>query len=483
MASSWAMRRKILYTTTVFVLLLGALTVAYFVFFKNPPTCFDGKKNGEETGEDCGGGCRLLCSAENIPLVVDWARFFEVRRDVRDTGSQVTYTVFALVENPNKNAYIPKAPYTFSVYNKQGEVIATKSGVTTVPPGQSFGVLESDIILALQASTTPTRVSITFDDSVSYEKYNILTGVANGVSRMWHKSERPVVIDNVQFSQLNPPRVTGSVRNITVHALPKVEVAAVLYGTDGNAVGVSRTVLDSLGPEASKDVNFTWPKSFDNLARACEIPTDSLLLIDRSGSMDDDGANPPQPLTGVLNAAQTYIQKIGMTARTGIISFATESSVEQVLSSVAEDVKNAINNISIGTNGIQHTNAYSALSKAFEIYTNPNTNDRVAEQKIVILLTDGVVTRPQNPNNIEDETYAERMTIEAAEQLKKQGVIVYTIGLGSAINDTFMQKVASKPEYYFKAPDTAAVERIYTSIASSVCVQTPLVRLFPRILE
>lgn len=62
------------------------------------------------------------------------------------------------------------------------------------------------------------------------------------------------------------------------------------------------------------------------------------------------------------------------------------------------------------------------------------------------------------------------------------GVRIYTIGLGSTVNDDFLRKVASSPDDYFKAPTTEAVARIYTTIARTVCIETPLIEVMPRVL-
>ena len=55
-----------------------AIIAGYFVYtvlFKVDPTCFDGKKNQDERGIDCGGVCALVCLADAKTVVPIWSRY------------------------------------------------------------------------------------------------------------------------------------------------------------------------------------------------------------------------------------------------------------------------------------------------------------------------------------------------------------------------------------------------------------------------
>lgn len=120
MDNTWARRRKLRFVFSILFIIALALFVGWYFFLKNPPTCFDGRRNGDEAGTDCGGSCRLLCTRDNIPLLVSWARIFE--------ASNETYSAFALVENPNMQSIVREAPYTFTIYNEKNEVLVEKKG-------------------------------------------------------------------------------------------------------------------------------------------------------------------------------------------------------------------------------------------------------------------------------------------------------------------------------------------------------------------
>ena len=52
MALTWSGRRQILYSGVVAVIVLVLLIFIYETYFTAPPTCFDGKQDGAETGVD-----------------------------------------------------------------------------------------------------------------------------------------------------------------------------------------------------------------------------------------------------------------------------------------------------------------------------------------------------------------------------------------------------------------------------------------------
>lgn len=241
---------------------------------------------------------------------------------------------------------------------------------------------------------------------------------------------------DIRFTSTNPPRVEAAITNTSLQSVGPLDVTAVVYGTDENALGVSKTIIDELGSEASKNIFFTWQQPFTVREEVCEIPTDTMLLIDRSGSMDDDGVNPPQPLTGVLSAAKKYIETIGDEARTGLITFATDASnpIDQLLTASSTEIIAKIDAVKIGSEGLQHTNAFSALEAAQQTFKSEVGNGR---QKIAVLLTDGVVTRPRNPANPIDDIYPENQTIMSANVLKTWVCVFIPLVLGQQLTTIF----------------------------------------------
>ena len=62
---------------------------------------------------------------------------------------------------------------------------------------------------------------------------------------------------------------------------------------------------------------------------------------------------------------------------------------------------------------------------------------------------------------------AKKMTIYHARKLKEQGIIIYCIGLGN-VNPILLKGIASKDEYYFKAPSASEMKRIFNQVAMEI---------------
>ena len=107
---SWAGRRRAIYLSSAVAILLVLFGVPLYFILDKPPTCFDGNKNGDERGVDCGGGCLLLCPFEMAEPFVLWSRSFKITDGV--------YSAVAYIEHSNSNAGVLEAPYIFKLFEK-----------------------------------------------------------------------------------------------------------------------------------------------------------------------------------------------------------------------------------------------------------------------------------------------------------------------------------------------------------------------------
>ncbi len=149
--SSWSLKRQASYVGAILVFLLLVIgTPVYFYFFTTPPTCSDGKKNGDETQIDCGGSCPRFCAQDTLAPIVLWQRTSEV--------SPGFYNAVAYVENPNHDALLARASYVFKLYDAENILVTEKRGMINLPPNATTAVFETP----LQTGTVvPSR--ITFD--------------------------------------------------------------------------------------------------------------------------------------------------------------------------------------------------------------------------------------------------------------------------------------------------------------------------------
>jgi hypothetical protein len=236
---SWASGRQLQYFSGLVVFMgLVIFALIYPVLFKKP-TCFDLKKNGTETGIDCGGSCTLMCKEDISAPVVVWSRAFWV------TGSN--FNLVAFVENRNKSAGVMVATYEFRVYDTNNKLLGRKEGKTFIPPNQQFAIFEP------RFDSGQSEIK-----SVSFEFLSPL---------VWVK--KPPTLQTLQISVNNinldnnkdTPSLSAVINNNSIRDIPEFDAIAILYDEDHNAINASKTHKGALLNNSNVPVVFTWPET------------------------------------------------------------------------------------------------------------------------------------------------------------------------------------------------------------------------------
>lgn len=439
--SAWAFKRQLIYGSFFVGLFILLVVFIYFRYLYNPATCFDGVQNGDESAIDCGGSCVRICAFSVNEPTVKWSRSFRVTEGM--------YNAVAYIENSNRTASTRELNYKFALYDDQG-LIAERSGSTILPPDSVYPIFEGRIETG---SRIPTRTFIELE-----------------AIDLWQPSEQGReqfgVIDRTLEGADDKPRLQAVLENRSLEEAKQVEVVATIFDTNGNALTASQTYIDNFAPRSQSQVVFTWPEPIAGTLRSCEVPTDVAIAIDLSGSMNDDGGNPPQPISTVLESAGSFAARLGEQDQAAVISFATEASLVTPLSADVSNAVGAIRSMTITqAEETGSTNTGDAFLRASEELssTRHNTNAR----KVMVILTDGLATAPQS----EPEQYA----IEKASQLKSSGVEVYAIGLGDRVNMDFIRQIATDQDHAYQALSSTEVNQIYQIITSSICEDGPAV--------
>ncbi|OGG62198.1 hypothetical protein A3C87_01245 [Candidatus Kaiserbacteria bacterium RIFCSPHIGHO2_02_FULL_49_34] len=454
----WAFSRQVLYGTGILVLVLALMYWGYRSFLYAEPTCFDGIENGMETGIDCGGACDKICTATVVAPKVEWAQAFKVTDGV--------YHAVAVVTNANRVAGTRSLPYTIILEDAQG-VIAERSGTTTLPPDGQYPLFEARIATGVR---TPTSVRITFDHATSY--WSALT---------WNRNDYTVLTRTISGAGAPTPRLTASIQNNLYTATEDLRVVAVVYDSKRMPLVASQTVIPRLGAQEKRDAIFTWTSPIAGTLRSCQIPSDLVLMMDRSGSMAADGGTPPEPLHSAKNAAASFIETLGASDRAGLVSYATTPSIDGALAVEHAQTRDAIMNITIGKDGIQYTDLSAAIREAARVLQAGHNPDA---RQVIALLTDGDVTRPLNPQGVRDIPYAEAQALEAADAVKRAGISLYTIGFGKvyegagaevARNRELITALATSPAHSFFAPTATDLAGVYKEISEGICEDGPAI--------
>lgn len=234
--SRWSRQRQII----IGLLVIGFLVMVsgFLIWFLWPtPSCNDGTKNQDETGIDCGGSCPQICSNAVTPLKVLWSRVLLAR-----SGE---WYVVAQIQNQNHNVGSPKVSYSLKLLDAAGGVVGRREGETFINPDETTVILEPNIVVT--SGRTPTRALVTINPPV------------------WAKPAQEVPIfstNRKSFINDPAPRLGAVITNPGVVAFNDIEVLVLVAGNDENVFAASRTLVDRLNPNESRDIYFTWPTPF-----------------------------------------------------------------------------------------------------------------------------------------------------------------------------------------------------------------------------
>lgn len=237
--SSWSRNRKLSYGIVVLIIIIAALGIPSFYLFYHPPSCFDGVKNGDEQGVDCGGSCQKLCASSFLPPSVAWTRFEQVAPQL--------YNIGAYIVNPNVDGEATGTPYHLALYDNQGMLITDITGTVTLPPHRN---------------TLAFKGAVNVNKRVPAKALFEFTNTPN-----WHTQadtlKNLVVADKKYGEDSQGSSLVVTLGNAGILPIGRTTVYAILYDKDGNAIGFSRTVVDQIPSHSTVIAPFTWPTSFN----------------------------------------------------------------------------------------------------------------------------------------------------------------------------------------------------------------------------
>jgi Mg-chelatase subunit ChlD len=179
-------------------------------------------------------------------------------------------------------------------------------------------------------------------------------------------------------------------------------------------------------------------------------PLDVVLVIDRSGSMSGT------PIQDARDAAKEFTDNLVSNSEVGIVSFASSSSVDKSMTLLnAYDnkvsVKSAIDSISDGGS----TAMGEGMADANDLLINYG---RSSARKVMIVLTDGETNAGDDQDGEDAIAYA-----------NSNDVTIYTIGLGSSLDEALLRHIASETGgTYYNAPGSSDLSEIYATISQEL---------------
>lgn len=247
---NWAQRRKLTYMSIVFAFFA---IVAFAVIHKVTnvaPTCFDGKKNSDELGVDCGGGCSMYCPNQLADPVIEWVRVFPVTPGI--------VNAVAYIKNTYPTSASPKVGYEFKLYDANNTLVADRTGTTFLGPAGESAIVETLIPIS---SSTVTIARFSFVDPIQWQK------ISSSFLQLVVNADR-----TVKESFEGGTRLTATLQNKSRYGFSNVDVVALFYDKNGNVITSSKSVVPSVPALQNTTVYFTWPYPVNDVVRTEVIP-------------------------------------------------------------------------------------------------------------------------------------------------------------------------------------------------------------------
>ena len=189
--------------------------------------------------------------------------------------------------------------------------------------------------------------------------------------------------------------------------------------------------------------------------RVDEVGVDVVLVIDRSGSMADDGYDPDigdyQPIGSAKIAASIFVTLMDFSQdQAGLVSFSSYARLDQPLTNNSALMLDAIDDLAAGGNTSIDDGIYAARDELL------GANHKVDNAPVMIVLSDGLNGNGSGP------------VIAAAQAAKTAGIRIFTIGLGQGVDADVMRQAASADSDYYFAPTATELQEIYSKIARGV---------------
>lgn len=234
------------------------------------------------------------------------------------------------------------------------------------------------------------------------------------------------------FSQ--PQEIT--LQRIDLTQMPEINIYMTVTGEKGNSIlGLTEQEIEIRVDDILQKIS-----SLKSALEGGEYLAIA-LLFDRSGSMK-------KALEQTKEGGLAFLKRMSEEDQIAIVSFDDEVRVDLNFSKDRGLLENAIKNIEVG----KDTALYDAIKKALELLQNVTT-----KRQAIVILSDGKDNRSKSKK--------EELLTEA----KNRGIPLFTIGLGSQIDQNLLMELSRESGgSFFKAASAENLLLLYQQIAEQL---------------
>lgn len=191
-----------------------------------------------------------------------------------------------------------------------------------------------------------------------------------------------------------------------------------------------------------------------------EQTVDVALVIDTSNSMlEPTTPGGVRKLDAAIDAGLNFLDNLKLPPdqsqdQVTVVWFNGSSGIEIPLTGDKAAIQAALERLPLRQ--APNTHIDQGLQSAYDELTS--ARHRATSNRAIILLTDGR----------QDLTVGNAAVLSIADQAKAARISIWTIGLGMEVDQDLLRRVASKPEYFYLAPNAEDLEIIYREIAEVV---------------
>lgn len=227
--------KQIFYAAGYLSALFLVIFIAYLIWFKPAPTCFDNRQNQNETGVDCGGQCPA-CEIKTLALPeVSWLKYFSADNQT---------VIAAEIKNSNLNYAADYFSYTVDIYDNDGVKIKSLMKNSFIYAGEIKYLVESVEI----DSKKIKEVKISF--------FNI----------HWKLNEEfKKPITQLREIKTESTAVSGFLTNNNAFRLSKIRIFGFLYDQYGILISASKTELENISAFEEKFFKINFPKNLSDI--------------------------------------------------------------------------------------------------------------------------------------------------------------------------------------------------------------------------